>query len=92
MGTIALSQNTSLDGVIQLDGLMQSTGPTDVPFEHTGWVFDDIDRGPEGGRFNYEEEFGLEQAQHAEVSCSDGSPTRPCRPTGPRRKVGSPPG
>jgi len=42
MGTIALSQNMSLDGVIQLDGFMQSPGPTDVPFKYTGWELDDI--------------------------------------------------
>jgi dihydrofolate reductase len=60
MGTIALSQNTSLDGV------MQSPGPTDVPFKYRGWAVDFAD-GPEGARFNYEEEVGLEQAQHAEA-------------------------
>jgi dihydrofolate reductase len=67
MGKIALSQNTSLDGVMQLDELMQSPGPTDVPFKYTGWELDDFDGGPEGGRFNYGEEFGLEQAQNAEA-------------------------
>jgi dihydrofolate reductase len=67
MGKIALSQNTSLDGVIQLDGLMQSPDPTDVPFKYTDWELDASDRGPEGGRFHYEEEVGLEQAQHAEA-------------------------
>jgi dihydrofolate reductase len=66
MGMIALSQNTSLDGVMQLDGLMQSPGPTDVPFKYTGWDVD-FDGGPEGDRFNYGEEFGLEQAQNAEA-------------------------
>ena len=34
MGKIALSQNTSLDGV------MQSPGPTDVPFKYRGWAVD----------------------------------------------------
>jgi dihydrofolate reductase len=53
MGTIALSQNISLDGV------MQSPGPTDVPFKYRGWAVD-FD-------FNYEEEVGLEQAQNAEA-------------------------
>jgi hypothetical protein len=66
MGKIALSQNTSLDGVMQLDGLMQSPGPTDVPFKYTGWAVD-FDSGPEGARFNYEEEVGLEQAQNSEA-------------------------
>jgi dihydrofolate reductase len=53
MGKIALSQNTSLDGV------MQSPGPQDVPFKYRGWAVD-FD-------FNYEEEVGLEQAQNAEA-------------------------
>jgi len=60
MGTIALSQNVSLDGV------MQSPGPADVPFKHRGWAVD-FDGGPEGGRFDYEEEVGLEQARNAEA-------------------------
>jgi dihydrofolate reductase len=60
MGKIALSQNTSLDGV------MQSPGPMDVPFKYRGWAVD-FGRGPEGGRFNYEEEVGLEQARNAEA-------------------------
>jgi len=49
MGKIALSQNISLDGV------MQSPGPTDVPFKYRGWAVD-FD-------FNYEEEVGREQAR-----------------------------
>jgi dihydrofolate reductase len=53
MGKIALSQNISLDGV------MQSPGPTDVPFKYRGWAVD-FD-------FNYEEEFGLEQARNCEA-------------------------
>jgi dihydrofolate reductase len=53
MGKIALSQNTSLDGV------MQSPGPTDVPFKYRGWAVD-FD-------FNYEREIGLEQAQNSEA-------------------------
>jgi hypothetical protein len=44
MGKIALTQLTSLDGV------MQSPGPTDVPFKYTGWIMD-FDFGPEGDRF-----------------------------------------
>jgi dihydrofolate reductase len=52
MGKIALSQNTSLDGV------MQSPGHTDVPFKYRGWAVD-FDGGPEGARFQ------LEQAQNA---------------------------
>jgi dihydrofolate reductase len=55
MGKIALSQNTSLDGV------MQSPGPQDVPFKYRGWAVD-FD-----GGFNYEEEVGLEQAQNSEA-------------------------
>ncbi len=51
MGKVALSQNTSLDGV------MQSPGPTDVPFKYRGWAVD-FD-------FDYEGEGGLEQAQKA---------------------------
>lgn len=54
MGKIALSQHLSLDGV------MQSPGPTDVPFKYRGWIMD-FDRGPEGDRFQ------LEQAQNAEA-------------------------
>ena len=54
MGKIALGQHLSLDGV------MQSTGPTDVPFKYRGWIMD-FDRGPEGDRFQ------LEQAQNAEA-------------------------
>jgi dihydrofolate reductase len=53
MGKVALSQNISLDGV------MQSPGPTDVAFKYRGWAVD-FD-------FNYEEEVGLEQAQNAEA-------------------------
>jgi dihydrofolate reductase len=53
MGKIALSQNISLDGV------MQSPGPTDVPFKYRGWAVD-FD-------FSYEEEVGLEQAQNAKA-------------------------
>jgi hypothetical protein len=54
MGKIALSQHTSLDGV------MQSPGPTDVPFKYRGWIMD-FDCGPEGDRFQ------LEQAQNSEA-------------------------
>ena len=54
MGRIVLSQNTSLDGV------MQSPGPTDVPFKYRGWAVD-FDSGPEFGRFK------LEEAQNAEA-------------------------
>jgi dihydrofolate reductase len=51
MGKIALSQNTSLDGV------MQSPGPADVPFKYRGWAVDHD--------FDYDKEVGLEQAQNA---------------------------
>jgi dihydrofolate reductase len=54
MGKIALSQNTSLDGV------MQSPGPTDVPFRYRGWAVD-FDAGREGAR------FALESAQNSEA-------------------------
>jgi hypothetical protein len=60
MGKIALSQNTGLDGV------MQSPGPEDVPFKYRGWAVD-FDGGPQGARFNYEEEVGLKQAQDSEA-------------------------
>ncbi len=53
MGNIVLSQNVSLDGV------MQSPGPTDVPFKHRGWAVD-FD-------FDFEGEVGLEQAQSYEA-------------------------
>jgi dihydrofolate reductase len=46
MGRIAVSQNVSLDGV------MQSPGTTDVPFKYRGWAVD-FDA-PEGGRFAFE--------------------------------------
>lgn len=49
MGRIVLSENTSLDGV------MQSPGPTDVPFKYRGWAVD-FD-------FDFEGEVLLEQAQ-----------------------------
>jgi dihydrofolate reductase len=61
MGKIALSQNISLDGV------MQSPGPKDVPFRHRGWAVDFDGVGSDGARFDYEEEVGLEQAQSAEA-------------------------
>jgi dihydrofolate reductase len=54
VGKIALSQNTSLDGV------MQSPGHTDVPFKYRGWAVD-FDGGREGAN------FALEQAQNAEA-------------------------
>ena len=54
MGKIALTQLTSLDGV------MQSPGSTDVPFKYRGWSLD-FDIGPEGDRFK------LEEAQNAEA-------------------------
>jgi dihydrofolate reductase len=54
MGKIVLTQLTSVDGV------MQSPGPTDVPFKYKGWIMD-FDPGPEGDRFK------LEEAQNAEA-------------------------
>lgn len=54
MGKIALSQNMSLDRV------MQSPGPTDVPFKYRGWAVD-FGGGSEGGR------FALESAQKSEA-------------------------
>ncbi|HZA90356.1 MAG TPA: dihydrofolate reductase family protein [Solirubrobacterales bacterium] len=48
MGKIVLTQLTSVDGV------MQSPGPTDVPFKYKGWIMD-FDAGPEGDRFKLEE-------------------------------------
>jgi dihydrofolate reductase len=54
MGKIALSQNTSLDGV------MQSPGPTDVPFKYRGWAVD-FDGGREGAQ------FALESVQNSEA-------------------------
>jgi hypothetical protein len=38
-------------GKISLDGVMQSPGPTDVPFKHRGWAVD-FDGSREGARFN----------------------------------------
>jgi dihydrofolate reductase len=54
MGTIAVTQLTSLDGV------MQSPGHTDVPFKYRGWAVD-FDSGPEF------EQFKLEEAQNSEA-------------------------
>jgi len=54
MGTIALTQLTSLDGV------MQSPGHADVPFKYRGWAVD-FDGGPEADRFK------LEEAQNSEA-------------------------
>jgi dihydrofolate reductase len=54
MGKIVLTQHTSVDGV------MQSPGPTDVPFKYKGWIMD-FDVGPEGHRFK------LEEAQDADA-------------------------
>ena len=54
MGKIAVTELTSLDGV------MQSPGTTDVPFKYRGWVLD-FDSGPDGDRFK------LEEAQKAEA-------------------------
>jgi dihydrofolate reductase len=54
MGKIALTQLTSLDGV------MQSPGPMDVPFKYRGWAVD-FDGGPDYDRFK------LEEAQNADV-------------------------
>ena len=56
MGKIALSQNMSLDGV------MQSPGPTDVPFKYRGWAVDF-----DSGRREWMSRFALEQAQNAEA-------------------------
>jgi dihydrofolate reductase len=47
MGKIILSQNVSLDMV------MQSPGPTDVPFKYRGWAVD-FDRGDDDGKFELE--------------------------------------
>jgi hypothetical protein len=54
MGKIAVTQLTSLDGV------MQSPGTTDVPFKYRGWIFD-FDAGPDGDRLK------LEEAQNSEA-------------------------
>jgi dihydrofolate reductase len=54
MGKIALSQHLSLEGV------MQSPGPTDIPFKYRGLIMD-FDCGPDGDRFQHE------QAQNAEA-------------------------
>jgi dihydrofolate reductase len=54
MGKIAVTELTSLDGVIQ------SPGHTDVPFKYRGWAVD-FDAGPEADRFK------LEEAQNSEA-------------------------
>ena len=48
MGRIAVTELTSIDGV------MQSPGHTDVPFKYRGWAVD-FDAGPESDRFKLEE-------------------------------------
>jgi hypothetical protein len=65
MGKIALSQNTSLDGV------MQSPGPADVPFKYRSWAVD-FDGSREGARFNYEEEVRGHLRGHAGVLAHSG--------------------
>jgi hypothetical protein len=62
MGKLALSQNTSLDGV------MQSPGPTDVPFKYRGWAVD-FDGSRQGAR-NYEEEVGLARSSSMAAAAS----------------------
>ena len=57
MGTVALSQNVSLDGV------MQSPGPTDVPFKYRGWAVDFA----EDRSFDFETEVGLPETQRCEA-------------------------
>ena len=52
MGRIVVTEFVSLDGVMEDPG-----GSED--FEHGGWTFE-IDQGPEGGQFKYEETFGSE--------------------------------
>jgi hypothetical protein len=47
MGTIAVTELTSLEGV------MQSPGHTDVPFKYRGWAVD-FDSGPEFEQFKLE--------------------------------------
>jgi hypothetical protein len=80
MGKIALTQLTSLDGV------MQSPGPTDVRFKCRGWIMD-YDLGPEGDRFK------LEEAQNAEALLLSARVTyEAMQAFGPQRKVSSPTG
>jgi dihydrofolate reductase len=65
MGKLVLSQNISLDGVMQTDGKMQSPGATDVPFRYTSWEVD-FGGGPDGG-YDYGGEVGVEQAQSSDA-------------------------
>jgi dihydrofolate reductase len=48
MGRVVVFEHVSVDGV------MQSPGPTDVPFKHKGWIVG-FDIGPEGQRFQVEQ-------------------------------------
>jgi len=59
MGRIVISENASLDGVLQ------SPGPTDVPFKYRGWAVD-FGGGPDG-TFDFERDFGLPQVQRADA-------------------------
>ena len=78
-GKIALSQHTSLDGV------MQSPGPTDLPFKYRGWIMD-FDRGAEGDRFQ------LEHAQNSEALLLGRVTYEAMQAFWPQRKVSSPTG
>jgi hypothetical protein len=85
MGKIALSQNTSLDGV------MQSPGPEDVPFKYRGWIVDStaVPRVPDSTK---RKRSGSSRRRTPRPSCSDGSPPMRCRLSGPQRKGRSPTG
>ena len=56
MGSIAVSESVSLDGVTQ------SPGANDVRFKYSGWP---VDHDAEGDRFDYERDIGLEHARTA---------------------------
>ena len=59
MGQIAMSQNYSLDGVIQ------SPGPTDVPFKYRGWAVD-FNEGREGARLDMPRSSRIQAARNRE--------------------------
>jgi hypothetical protein len=92
MAKIALSQNISLDGVMRFDGLVQSPGPTDVPFKYTGWNLTPSTAVPRVADSATRKSSGSSRRRTPRRFCSAGSPTRPCRATGRRRKVSLPRG
>lgn len=60
MGNLVISENVSLDGV------MQSPGPTDVAFRYRGWAVD-FQSAPGSEGFDFAAEVGLPQARSTDA-------------------------